>query len=81
MDKPLSFWMKRAAEAKELAQLLNDPETKCEMEWIARAYERLANYAAAHLNSIALVQPAARSKRDAPVVGETVALDALDVEA
>lgn len=62
MDEPLSFWTKRAAEAKELAQLLNDPETKCEMEWIARAYERLASYAAERFNWDALVQPAAANE-------------------
>jgi hypothetical protein len=44
-EYPPDYWVKCAQEVREKARGIKDPETKHEMEIIARCYERLAQYA------------------------------------
>jgi hypothetical protein len=44
-EYPPDYWLKCAEEVREKALGIKDPETRHEMEIIARFYERLAEYA------------------------------------
>jgi hypothetical protein len=47
---PPEHWRKRAQEAWEIARQTRDPESKHEMETIARLYQKLAEYAERRLS-------------------------------
>jgi hypothetical protein len=49
-EYPPGYWLKCAQEVRAKARGLKDPETKHEMEIIARLYERLAQYAERRLS-------------------------------
>jgi hypothetical protein len=42
---PPQHWLLRAQEAREMARAVKDPDTRNELETIARLYERLAEFA------------------------------------
>jgi hypothetical protein len=47
---PPEYWLRCAQDVREKAQGIKGPETKHEMEMIARFYERLAQYAERRLS-------------------------------
>jgi len=49
-EYPPEYWLECAQEVREKAQGIKDPETRHEMEIIARCYERLAEYAERRLS-------------------------------
>jgi hypothetical protein len=49
-EYPPEYWVQCAQEVREKAGGIKDPETKREMEIIARCYERLGQYAERRLS-------------------------------
>jgi hypothetical protein len=49
-EYPPEYWLECAREVREKARGIKDPDTKHEMEIIARFYERLAQYAERRLS-------------------------------